>query len=459
MKNKNLLIIDYEINMIKNNPSAICLFNKHNYYQYLENILISPGSVFAFKDINFNKKNKMNTILMEFLGNYLNPYDHIKLSPKENLKFNDLHVDNQKNKFIIEQDKILEYFSEAILYNKSLKNLDLSDNKLDEYLFEKLYKCLKYNTNIIKLNLSNNNFGSNYSKNYPLPNSNTSFKKLREIINSNIFIENLIIKNIYLRDFGLNIIQDSLCINKSLKVLDISSNLLTFESTETLGNIINKNISIKELDISSNKIFNQKEKISQNFFSAFKINNSLISLNLTNCGIDIFSIFSLLDSLRINTALDCLNLSENKLEDYEICSFWSKIKNDKINFSKLYFNQMGKISLEASQKIFEFLCENKNLLYLGLNENNIEEEMMTLIFNGLKENKNLNEIDLRNNKSGIKIVKLFGDYLSSTCKGNLNIIKMKGNFKKTDVDKNYDYLSELLIKRYVENDITDLLPD
>jgi Ran GTPase-activating protein (RanGAP) involved in mRNA processing and transport len=445
MKNKNLLVLDFNIDLIKNNPTAICLINKNNIYQYLKDILISPGSVFSFKDIKIYKDNNLNLINMEFIGNYLNPYDHIKLSLQENLKFDELHVDNQKNKFLISQDKIIEYFSEAIKYNKSIKNLDISSNQLNEILFSKLYKCLKNNSNIIHLNLSNNSIGEN------------SAIFLNEIINTNIFMESLIIKNIYLKDKGLKIIEHTLKENKTLKILDISSNYFTFESAEILGNIIKKNNMIDNLNISGNKIFQKNKNTSENFFNSFEKNNTINSISFNNCLINKSSLISLIKSLRKNNGLISLDIGNNKFDENEICEIWDELILGDFNFKKLFINQIGKITAKIGIKIFEFLRKNNQLDYINISKNLIVEEALVYIFDGLKENKNLKEIDIRDNLTGLKVIYLFGHYLLGTSV-NLKKIWMKGNFNNEEMIKvDFTYLKDLIQNKYIETDINNLI--
>jgi Ran GTPase-activating protein (RanGAP) involved in mRNA processing and transport len=445
MKNKNLLILHFNEELIKNNPTAFCLISKNNFYQYFKDILISPGSVFSFKDIKIYKDNNLNLINMEFIGNYLNPYDHIKFSLQENLKFEELHVDNQKNKFSISQEKIIDYFSEAIKYNKSIKNLDISSNKLNEILFSKIYNCLKNNLNIIHLNLSNNSIGEN------------SANLLNEIINTNIFMESLIIKNIYLKDKGLKIMENALIENKTLKNLDISSNYFSSESAEILGNIIYKNNMIDNLNISGNKIFNKNKNTSEKFFLSFEKNNTLNSISLNNCLINKSSVISLLRCLKKNFALITLDIGSNRFDENEICEIFDELINEGFNFKKLLINQIGKITSNIGKKIYEFLKKNTVLEYLNLSKNLIVEEALIFIFDGLKENNKLNEIDLRDNLSGLKVIFLFGEYLVGSSV-NLKKIWMKGNFNNEEIMKSdFTYLKKLIEIKYVETDINDLI--
>jgi len=193
------------------------------------------GCALAYKSITIDPINDLNILHVEFLGNFFNPYDNsIKLSINPKVKFGELHIDNQKNKFAINQDKILEYFSEAITLNKTLKELDISDNRLNEVLFEKIVLGLKSNFNLCTLNISNNNLGEN------------SAVFLNEILENNFFLESLIIANIHFKNEGVQALSATLMKNKTLKNLNMANNFITYEGAKILRNLLLNNNSCLE---------------------------------------------------------------------------------------------------------------------------------------------------------------------------------------------------------------------
>lgn len=440
MKNRNLLIIDFNIDIIKNNPSMISLLNLHNYFPSKPELALIPGCALGYKNIKIDLSNNLNLIHLEFLGNYFNPYDNIKFSNEEIIKFTELHVENQKNKFAINQEKILEYFSEAILLNKHLKQLDISDNRLNELLFSKLVFCIKSNFNIKTLNISNNNLGEK------------SAVFINEILANNFFIENLIMSNIHLKNEGLKTLSHSLIKNKTLKNIDLSNNFLTCEGAEIFKSFLINNTSLIKLNISENNITD--EKGNNPISEALKYNTNLEEINFGNCDFNEITINELMENLKENFSLRKLILSKNKLNEQAILILWDFLSNNNYYFNDLQFDYFN-LTEKACEKIAESLKMNNFLNVLNLSNNKINDESMKIIFEALKHNMKLTEIDLSNNNGGKNIIFILSNLLLNEIK--IKKFFIKGNFKEEELNlkEGFSFLDKMIKEKNIEIDISD----
>ncbi len=439
MKKRNLLIIDFDIEIIKNNPSIMSFTNLHNYFPSRSELILIPGCALAFKNIILDVNNDINIIYMEFLGNFFNPYDLIKFSTEEKIKFTELHIDNQKNKFPLNQDKILEYFSEAILLNKYVKQLDISDNRLNEILFSKIVNCLKKNFNLIEINISNNNLGEN------------SALYIKEIIESNLFLKKLFLSNIHLKNEGIRYIEDTLLKNKTLEQIDLSNNFISYEGALMIKNFLLENSTLKNLNISENNITNElgENPINQ----SLKYNMGLEEIDFSNCDFNEKSVIDLFEALKENFTLKNLILNRNKFDEKTIIKIWELMSSHNYILNKFSFSHVG-INEEAALQIAENLKKNIYLKNLILSNNKINGNSIRIIFEALMENKILLEIDLRNNMGGKAILYDLSSLLSYN--NILAKIYLKGNFEdKEKVLKDFNGLSQMIKKRKFEIDIND----
>jgi len=441
MHNRNLIIIDCDLEIVKNNPSILSFINLSNYYANDYELALIPGCCLAFKNIIVDTVSNLNVFNLEFMGNFFNPYEETKFSTSEKIEFKELHVENQKNKFQLSQEKILEYFSEAILLNKNVQELNIADNRLNELLFGKIISCIKSNFSIRILNISNNNLGEK------------SAVYLKDILDNNFFIEKLYISNIHLKNEGIGILSENLMKNQTLKILDISSNFITYEGAVIINNFLINNFFLEKLNISENHITNEDGDNPLN--TAIRYNMRLDEVDFSDCKFNNKSIIDLFENLKENLCLKKLILDKNKLNEDILIFLWDIINDYQYKFNSLSIS-MNNFSEKICDRVSEALKNNKNLNYLKLLNNNINENSMMKIFEALKHNSSLLEIDLRNNNSGKNIILGLSDLLKNGTK--LKKISLKGNTKE-DVFNEKDILiiNEFNKLNNVEIDILDLM--
>lgn len=231
-------------------------------------------------------------------------------------------IKNNKNILIMYIHMNLGYLEldciSEIIKNGKLNTLHLIGPLMIDYLYE----ALKNNKTIVNLTLSFNNMNEN------------DFKLISNILKKNDTLENLCLLGNHLTENGCKYLSDALKFNKSLKKLNLRrcnyikgielNNYLTHLNLNGnkidinyIADLIKNNKTLKYLDLSFNEIINDQLIYIRD---ALKINKSLIQLNLSNNYISNLGIIYLFNGLIKNKTLRYLYLNNNK------------IKNDIFNF-------------------------------------------------------------------------------------------------------------------------------
>jgi Ran GTPase-activating protein (RanGAP) involved in mRNA processing and transport len=136
-----------------------------------------------------------------------------------------------------------------------LQTLKLVNADVDDYECTNFAMCMKNNSNLTELDLSNNKIGSAEALNTVRPDLTTGAEALAELLSSRK-------SNLQILNLGWNMIRldsavalaQSLSANQTLTHLDLSSNGIGREGGEQLGSSIVDNHSIKTLLLENNGI-------------------------------------------------------------------------------------------------------------------------------------------------------------------------------------------------------------
>ncbi|CAG8691244.1 9806_t:CDS:2, partial [Cetraspora pellucida] len=290
------------------------------------------------------------------------------------------------------ETKVMKKLLMILKTNKSITDLDLSDQKSDLDSSnpcingEDLVETLEQNTTLVSLNLSNNSIDWSEIKSTTL-NKNETLKNL-DLSNCNI-------------DFKIIELENFLIKLKSLEKLNLSSNNLTFRSEKAIAKILTENKSLKTLNLSSNKInllIELEDKQNYDAFCSFKLtefenalnkSQALKNLDLSFNYLHLEAGRSLLRALRINKSITDLNLSDNHIVS-EIGNSLLEIKSIvRINLKST------KISSDVIKAFADALRINKiKLRSLNLSNNEISKDVIRLLIGALEENVSLEELDL-----------------------------------------------------------------
>ncbi|KAJ3202626.1 hypothetical protein HDU82_007226 [Entophlyctis luteolus] len=130
----------------------------------------------------------------------------------------------------------------SLATNKTLQDLDLSDNKLDESNLIDLYHMMQKNATLVSLNVSNN-FGRKDGM------SEIALAALSKLIQFSKYLRELCLSNVGLKAASVSHLVNVLKKSKSLRKLDLSHNFLEVSSVEILLSYVQTNNQIISLKV------------------------------------------------------------------------------------------------------------------------------------------------------------------------------------------------------------------
>ena len=204
--------------------------------------------------------------------------------------------------------------------------------------------------------------------------------------------------------------------------MDLQNNNLTIKSANYICEIISSNNpNVIDINISNNNLGN--EGIIK-IISCIKINNKLLSLDLSETKINEKSIKYISETIDQECVLEKLLLSKNNLK--KSCLY---IKNLLIKKTNIKYIKLTSCKIEDNfNLIFQGLSENKMLQILDLSNNNLslKQELFEEIINALKNNITL--IKLKLNETNIDDIAV--DYIAKGLKENgaLRKLYLKNNY-------------------------------
>ena len=292
----------------------------------------------------------------------------------------------------------------ALIQNKTLKKLVLSDNKIKN---KGARSIIENGTSLVSIDLSENDINPEVC--YDLKNLMTHSKHLREVIwNGNFVgikginfivdalkqgskIKSLSLRNASIGKVGVQILSAGLYKNEYLKILDLGSNSITFESFKDLCDSLNNN-RIKTLRLRNNLLKDESAKYFSETILNKKNKSCLTNFDFSACKIYDQGLIYLLNGLVSNEKINWINLRDNYFSneiDFVILKFLEK--NTYLTHIDLTKNRF---SFQCLQKVNRIIKRNRNI------QNNKEPNKLLVELYSLKyENTKLNEL-----KETLKII-------------------------------------------------------
>lgn len=303
MKNVLYIIeIDQEtLTTTRANYFSFAFIDKYSFYQKEKEILFLNDSVFGIQNIRYVKSERKNDsensvnnqndhyeITMNLISMGINKFDHLK-------------------------------FSESEL-------LDVSNRNFPEYEMQIIDEIIKYNSFAKIIYLQNNHIGvSSELENDTSLNNNINSLTKNLIINSNLIGLNLAQNN--LGSIGAKLICEVIVNNKRIKWLNISSNDIGDEGAYHIGDTLRTNESLKWLELNDNKICAYGvKKIAESLI----INKCLKKLEIGNNNSTDIGIISLAQMIDINNSLDWLDVSSNKITIVGVKMLFKALSENKV---------------------------------------------------------------------------------------------------------------------------------
>ena len=277
----------------------------------------------------------------------------------------------------IEIDLAAKLFG-VLITNKTLTNLDLSQNELGIGHFQILAYALGTNTTLTALNLTDNELG------------NAGFESQAAALGKNATLTSLDLTHNELSHAGVNSLVAALETNRSLKDLNLSWNKLCPANVDSLAASLTRNAALTKLDLSCNRLGDST--------LLFKTKTSLKELVLTGNDLGPATAESIGAALTTNTTLTCLDLSVNNLGPSGAASLATALKTN-TTLTKLYLSD-NNLGFSGAESLAAALKTNSTVTELNLSKNNLGPGGAESLADALKTNTALTKLDLQFNKLG-----------------------------------------------------------
>ena len=303
------------------------------------------------------------------------------------------HEGINRNRLTAKGIKNIKIFLEKNLF---VEKLNIGNNSLRNEGFDLICKGLNNNLTLRELGIGNNDINEE------------GLKKCLKYINITKIIS-LDLSGNKIKDEGLIFFSNHLRHFPELRILNISNCNIEYNGFKELLKILQSVRRIESLDISNNKLNNEKFGELKMFFCAF----GLRYLNLSRCHLEDETTYLLGECLALNETIKHLNISKNKISDSGFKSFRNLLSR---NNTLEYLDLSSNVITEATAIDFISNAEyNTSLKCLNLYDNQIRNEIGKHIMRILDTNKTLIKINLIFNRVQLKTIEEINAKLKINC--------------------------------------------
>ena len=236
----------------------------------------------------------------------------------------------------------MELISMELASNKYWKQLYLWENFINEKHMMALVHGLELNSTLICLNLDCNKLGD----------KGTSI--LASILENNNSLRSLHLNDNEISESGVVDLSQMLCVNKTLTHVELSSNSIGDDGVAALCNALKVNKSLRSICLSANR--------------------------MTAIGAE-----HLAEMLKVNRTLTDLDLSSNNIGDEGVSMIVGVIEKKNRTLEALRIGRTM-ITIDCMNDIGDMVERNTRLKCLHLNDNNLGDDAMKIMFGKLKKN-------------------------------------------------------------------------
>eukprot|EP00298_Acanthocystis_sp_HF-20_P018020 c21879_g3_i1.p1 GENE.c21879_g3_i1~~c21879_g3_i1.p1 ORF type:complete len:620 (+),score=175.23 c21879_g3_i1:28-1887(+) len=290
----------------------------------------------------------------------------------------------------------------GLVTNKTLTQLDLSDNELDDECAASLSGILDSNNtalSISNLNISNNRFHDGIAV------------KLSSVLPSNKNLQILNLSDNFLDNHGCSALFNSLFNNKTLTELNLSSTRIGDEGCLAIASVLSQGSSLVNLILSNNEIGDKGvEHISIALTSSSSTNNkvpssSLELLNLGNNYITNRGAHLLAKLVTKNKDIEAIHVEKNAIGDGGLCALVLALNESTSEFGEFFFskNQISHIAASTLKKLIStkpFKIDESRLQQLSETKLVTGSDLFDWLFD-IELNPFLNLPRLSNSKHGV----------------------------------------------------------
>ena len=267
-----------------------------------------------------------------------------------------------------------EALASVVLHNKTLKELNLSENNLGEGMLI-IIKVLQQLTSLKSIDFGNTNISKEASY------------ALALVIQSNKHLEKLWLYNNNLQFSAIAILQ-SLSTISTLKFLNVNNNSITEEASEALASVVIHNTGLEEIYLSDNNLGEGMLVV----IKALQQLTSIKTIDFGNTNISKEASYALALVIQSNKHLEKLWLYNNNLQFSAIAILQSL---STISTLKVLNISNTQITDEAGEALAAVVMHNIGLEELYLSNNNLGEGML-VVTKALQQLTSLKSIDFGN---------------------------------------------------------------
>jgi Ran GTPase-activating protein (RanGAP) involved in mRNA processing and transport len=293
----------------------------------------------------------------------------------------------------------------------ALRELNCSNNELDDAGLAELAPALAANTSLVGLWLCDNEL------------TDVAARRIASALESNTTLLSIYMHDNMIGDRGAAALAAALEHERArLQLLDLGVNELSAHGVAALAAMLERNTSLRALMLEANEFGAQgtcmlARALSQNrTLEALSLGNNAVGdegaaalgamlqqnctlrgLDLRGCGVEGDGLVALADALRVNRGLAALNLDDNELPDDAVAHFFAAIgSSDDVRLTKLGMCECG-LSDEVALQIAQCIARNRSLAILRLDDNLLTSDAVCVIAEALKTNTTLVELSLSGN--------------------------------------------------------------
>ena len=261
-------VCQYHVEKTINKSAIVCGFLK----TFLTNTTYTE---LDFSNMGISSDNYTDSLL----ANYLKK-DNIKLTTLD-LSSNELSI------------WYLTSITEALVINKTLTKLNLSNNSVSTY---DIARVLERNSTLTTLILSNT--GIEFF-------DGDGVKTIAETLKTNTTLTTLVLSYNGIRSWGIIAIAKALEINSTLTTIDISYNNVGYNAAKAIAEAVKTNSTLTTLILNNTKMHSSETKA---IAKALEINNTLTTLNFSYNDVGYHGAKAIAEAVKINITLTLLDL-------------------------------------------------------------------------------------------------------------------------------------------------------
>ena len=370
-------------------------------------------------------------------------------------------------RYIIITSEVADKLAASLIYNASLRELDLSYNKLLALLAIKIFRGLENTTSLEAIDISHNMITDEAAEN------------IATVLSHNNKLQSLNLSSNYFRCEGFVKMFDGIKNDVCLKELNISSNEVTTKAAECIANLLSHNSKLEILDVSNNflraedfiKIFKSMKIISNlkaicfggNVISSEAADNiagflhqciDLEEIDMSNCDLQTADAIKIFQAIKHVSTLIKLNVAHNTITDkatkyiVNILSNNKKLKEINLSYNNIViydFTECNFTNLQDLDLCYTNLqtavgIEGLNAFSLkkcSISNNYLTAEVVDGIGALMSENDDLQELDLSCNNLQEVGTKAILDFLNIS-----NLMKL--NISNNNITNTSVYLIDIL---------------